>query len=104
MGRAIQSFVAYATGSYTISNSTVGIYNTNFGFSTAQTTAAQVAVLSAYDYQVIFTYDGTDPAAKTGLPLPANNTVKVYGAPNIQNLIFIRGESTDAVLSIILEK
>jgi hypothetical protein len=104
MPRVLQTWVAYTTGSHTISNSTVGISNTNFGFSTAGIAAAQVAVLSAYDYQVVVTYDGSDPAAKQGLPLPANNTIKVLGQPNIANLIFIRGESTDAVLSVILEK
>lgn len=105
MPRQLQTFVAYATGSYTIGASTVGIFNTNFGFSTAQTTAAQVAVISVYDFAIAVTYDGeTDPAAKVGVPVAVGSTLKIIGAPNIQNLVFIRAQSTDAVISVILEK
>lgn len=105
MPRAIQTFVAYAIGAHTVGSSTVGIANTNFGFSTAQIAAAQVAQVSVFDYSITLTYDGqTDPDTKLGIPVAVGSTLKVMGSPNIKNLVFVRAQSTDAVVSVILEK
>jgi hypothetical protein len=62
-------------------------------------------VIGVYDYAIAVTYDGaTDPAVKVGVPVAAGSTLKIIGAPNVQNLVFIRTQSTDAVVSVILEK
>ena len=104
MARALQTFVAYAIGAHTISDSTVGISNTNFGWTTGQLAAAQVAEVAAFSQGLVISFCGVDPAATKGIPVPVNTTYRILGQPNIANLRLLRAGSTDAVASIQLEK
>lgn len=104
MARALQTFVAYAVGAHTISDSTVGIANTNFGWTTGQLAAAQVAEVAAFNQSLVISFCGVDPTATKGIPVPVNTTYRVLGQTNINNLRLIRAGSTDAVAAIQLEQ
>lgn len=88
----------------TISNAAKAISHADFGWTAGSLAKADYAMISAVSADVMFTYDGTDPTATLGHPLVADQIIRIEGNPHIQALKFIRKGSSDATMTITLEK
>lgn len=98
----------YAFGSYLVTNA-VATIGDDFGFTADQLAQAKRAVLSAHGGNAHYRYDSAagDPSGTDGHMLDqgtANTPQVIVGNANIQNLRFFRDDTTDAKVSITLEK
>ena len=95
--KALQSKVATV--------STTVIEMSDFSFSTGYVNSARAALVSAYDQDVLLTFDGTDPASATGLGHMISETYQnwclVEGLENVVRIKLVRA-SSDAKVTITL--
>ncbi len=75
-----------------------------FGFSSANVSVADQAVITARTAGVMVSWDGTDPTATLGHLIAQNETMIVTGNQKIQALKFIREAAADASVTITLEQ
>lgn len=101
---SLQASVAYRTKTSTISNSAVAISAAGWSWTAGDLAAADFAMITAHAQPVVITWDGTTPTSTTGLYLGAGNTVAITGNANVQAVQLIRQGSSDATVSITLEK
>lgn len=95
---------AYQTKTNTISNSVVSISAAGWAWTAGNLALADAAVITAHTNPVCMTWDGTTPAATTGLYIAAGATVTILGNTNVQAIKLIRQGGADATVSITLEK
>lgn len=96
-----------AFGSATVSSSAKAITHDDFGFTAAQLAESKRAVISCHGDAMHYRYDGGNPTATVGHmsdDATMNAPQVIVGNTNINNLIFIREDTTDVVVSITLEK
>lgn len=96
--------VAFRTKAATISTAAVAISAAGWSWTAGDLVAADVAHVSAIGQGVSMTWDGTVPTATLGMPIAAGSTVAVEGNANVQAIQLIRSGSSDATVSITLEK
>ena len=88
----------------TVSSTAIGLTTTNFKRTGAvgtqpayKTHYAEIQVTGA---NVRVRFDGTDPTTSVGRIWYSGDTYRVWGAENLENINFIRDDSTDAVLEV----
>ena len=93
---AIQSKVATV--------STTVIVMDDFSFTSGYVNTARGVLVSAWDHDVLLTFDGTDPSIGTGLghPISANTWYEIEGIENIPRIKLVRAGATDALVTITL--
>lgn len=88
-------YSAYAHETLTVSNAVKTC--------TAATYDAAVvrgAIVNPADQDIRYTFDGTTPAAGTGLRLAAGDTLVLLGQGNVANLKMIREDASDASVGV----
>lgn len=100
----LQAMRAYRTKTQTISSLVVSISAAGWSWTVGDLADADRATITAHTNPLCLTWDGTTPAATTGLYVGAGATVTVEGNANIQALKLIRQGGADAVASVTLEK
>lgn len=88
----------------TISSSVVAITAAGFGFDSDNLAVADAATITCFTATVVFSDDGTDPAADDGHAIAPLSTLNVLGNDNINALRFIRQGSDDGVVCITLKR
>ncbi len=100
----IQTTVAYATKSATISNASKAISHADFAWGVTDLALAQVAYVTVRTAGVMVNWSGVDPTTSAGYFLAQNANLEVVGNANILNLEFIREAGADATVTVTLEK
>lgn len=95
---------AYQTKTATISSAAVAITAAGWSWMAGNVALADQATITAHTNPVVVTWDGTTPTATIGLYIAANASVTVRGNANVGNIQLIRSGSSDATVSITLEK
>jgi hypothetical protein len=101
----LTSLQAFKTGSATVSSTAKAITHTDFAFSTAELSQAASAIIGTRTGGVMMMPAGlATPTATVGYLIPAGGYVTVEGSLNISGISLIREGSTDATVTITLEK
>lgn len=95
--------LAYAFGTRAISTTVIPLASVT-GLSADLVKQADRARITVATDAIRYRYDGGDPSATVGHYLPANGETVIEGQENIARLRFIRAGSSDATLSVTLEK
>lgn len=95
---------AFQTKTRTISSTAVLISDAGWGWGDSDLSLAQRAYVSARGAGVMILWSGVTPTANLGHPVLENATVEIVGNDNIQALQLIREATTDANVTITLEK
>ena len=74
----------------------------SFGFSTAELTKADRAVITAFAQPVVIAVDGNTPTSTLGTYVGANDSITIDGNLNINNLQIIKAGATDSTASMTL--
>ena len=104
------AYTARQVGSAAVTNAVKALSHADFGFSAAQIAAAREAIVCSLATDgagsalggVNLLDTGGDPSVTLGVHLPAGSSVAVRGSVNIGNLRFIRSDTTDARVTVIL--
>lgn len=97
----IQGYHLLQCKTATISSTAKAI--SDFGFSSAELLSAKAAVITSHSFMTVFTLDGSTPTATHGHVIKTNDMpLCVYGAPNVNNLKFIRKEGSDSIVTVTL--
>lgn len=75
----------------------------DFGFTDAQISVARRATISTVTATVMITWDGTDPSATLGHPIPADTWAVVGYPSSVTNIKVIR-QTAQASVTITLER
>jgi hypothetical protein len=104
MMAGLQAMKAFRTKTATISNSVAAIADAGWSWTAGDLAAADRAKITAHTNPICVTWDGTAPAATTGMYVAVGATVEIEGNANILALKFIRQGAGDGVASVTLEK
>lgn len=101
---SLQTTVAYAAKSATISSAAKAISHADFAWGASDLEAAELAIVGARTAGIMVTFHGADPTATFGHSIDASGEMEVIGNGNIKAMRFIREGSVDSVVTVTLEK
>ena len=100
----LQTPVGFQTKAATVTNAAKPVSHADFGFSTAELAAADIAYVTPFSYPIVLTADGVAPTTALGTYVAAADTMIVRGSANIVALQFIRAADDDSTVSVSLFK